>query len=83
MEQFFNLNNLIDDGNWSLVSATDINDIGEIVGDGINPNGNRTSFLLTPTGEPITEAPIPEPSTMILLGSGLAGLVAWRRRKAA
>ncbi len=27
--------------------------------------------------------PIPEPSTMLLLASGLAGLAAWRRRKAA
>jgi len=83
----FNLNNLIDDGNWSLLVATDINDFGEIVGMGINPNGIRTTFLLTPTGEPIsdpvTENPIPEPSTLLLLASGLAGLAAWRRRKAA
>ncbi len=32
---------------------------------------------------PITEAPIPEPSTMLLLGSGLAGLgfFRWRRKR--
>jgi len=70
----FNLNNLIDDGNWSLLRASDINDTGEIVGVGINPNGVRTTFLLKP---------IPEPSTLLLLASGLAGLAAWRRKKAA
>jgi len=36
-------------------------------------NGN----VITPT-----HAPIPEPSTMLLFGSGLAGLAAWRYRRA-
>ena len=36
--------------------------------------------LVTEIGNP---APVPEPSTIILLGSGLVGLVAWRRKKQA
>src|SRR5215216_5820125 len=44
-----NLNDLIPaDSGWQLSQAIDINDSGTIVGWGINPNGQRHGFLLTP-----------------------------------
>ncbi len=68
------LNGLIDSSSkWTLVQATAINDTGQIVGWGTNPNGRNDAFLLTP---------IPEPSTLALLGSALLAIgVAYLRRR--
>jgi probable HAF family extracellular repeat protein len=45
----YNLNDRIPVGSgWDLLSATDINDDGRIVGFGINPGGELHAFLLVP-----------------------------------
>ncbi len=68
------LNNLINStSGWTLGSACGINDLGQIVGYGLNSLGQNHAFLLTP---------IPEPSTFALLDIGLISFIAfaWRRR---
>ena len=73
--QFIDLSAAIQDNpGWTLVAPMDINNLGQIVGVGTNPSGEDHAFLLTPT---------PEPSTLVLLSAGAAGLLAraWRRRK--
>jgi probable HAF family extracellular repeat protein len=61
-----NLNDLIDpDIDWKLNSAICINDNGWIVGNGINPDGNRRAFLLTP---------VPETKSFLLLALGVVFL---------
>ncbi len=53
------LNLLIDPlEGWTLIEASAINDVGQIVGYGINPDGFERAFLLNP---------IPEPSALSLL----------------
>ena len=44
-------------------------------------SAGREQFFLTP-GEKGPVAPVPEPATMLLFGSGLAGVAAIRRRRA-
>jgi len=50
------LNSILDatGDDWLLLEAQAINDHGEIVGVGINPDGNSHAFLLTPIPEPNT-----------------------------
>jgi probable HAF family extracellular repeat protein len=67
------LANLLTNGDGiSLYSADGINDQGWIVANGINSNGERRSFLLTP---------VPEPTNAALLLAGLL-MVAIRKRNA-
>jgi uncharacterized membrane protein len=65
-----------DDGNLTFLDVTGaretdargINNLGEIVGDYYDASGH--GFLATP---------VPLPPNVLLLGSGLLGLVGWRR----
>jgi hypothetical protein len=56
----------------SQLSVRGINDEGQIVGDFVDATGNGShGFVATPA---------PEPDTLALFGSSLAGLMLWRWR---
>ena len=62
---------------WSLRTASDINDSGQIVGDAYNSRTNTSrAYLLTPVS-------VPEPATYSMIGLGvcLLGAVARRRKQ--
>jgi probable HAF family extracellular repeat protein len=66
------LNDLIDPSSgWIITVANGINNSGQIVGEGINPQGQYEEYLLTP---------IPEPSTALLLAVGATILIGFRAR---
>src|SRR5262249_44861488 len=60
----------------NLTEAFGINDRGEVVGDYKVGYDEYFGFLATPSA-----APVPEPSTILLLGIGTLGVIAWARRR--
>jgi len=69
-DQMVDLNLLLEPNTpWLLVEATAINELGQIVGFGIDPDGMDRAFLLTP---------IPTPASFLLVTALLSAL---RRRK--
>jgi probable HAF family extracellular repeat protein len=76
--EMIDLNTLIDpNAGWELEEATGVNDVGQIVCNGIDRNRNMHALLLTPT---------PEPSCIAFLGAALlsyAGrlILRWRNTK--
>ncbi|MCB1734519.1 MAG: hypothetical protein H6981_15385 [Gammaproteobacteria bacterium] len=73
---FYDLNTLLDPGatGWTIERANAINDLGQILVDALDINGNRHVLLLTP--DQLNGVPMPMP--LALLGAGLA-LIGFRR----
>jgi hypothetical protein len=80
---FYNFTAANDTFGWSLAGLVDLNTAGTL---GITVKSTLGDFfvdssVLTANGNNGCSAPVPEPATMLLFGTGLAGLVGALRRK--
>jgi hypothetical protein len=79
VRQFLGDMNTLLSGGSSIVSIDDLGTILSLLnssfGDGV-PEQFAQDHLVAPT----VVTPTPEPSSLVMLGAGLAGLVAWRQR---
>lgn len=79
-DMMLNLNDyIVDTFNGHLMGARAINDLGQILGVGVL-DGVTQPILLNPIDDQ-GPVPTPEPSTFLLLGTGLLGIVAIGRKK--
>ena len=60
--------------------AYGINDAGSVVGSYYDATGWYGFIATAQPGDPTYNASVPEPSTLLLLGSGFAGLAVFRKR---
>lgn len=64
------------DSGWRPTDVYSINDLGQILGRGTNPDGHIVNFLMTPAEQ------VPEPGTWAVFGLAAAAF-AWRARRRA